>query len=164
MYPERLGGSESTDGAEQPPKMSLTRTGGTSVTGTSQAGAPGRLCTASPQPFPRQVPSAEPGRGMEPLSPGPVLFTACSASSPQGTETARPYETVAMNISPDLLTARALGLSGIHPLGNTTYNFRAVEIRTGWGCCPRLRWVRDARIALAASERACHRISMRRLH
>ena len=80
------------------PKMSLTRTGSTSVSGTPQAGVPAHPCTTSLKHFPCQVPSAEPGRGMEPLSPGRVLFTACSASSPQGTETARPYETVAMNI------------------------------------------------------------------
>lgn len=117
---------------------------------TSVWDSAGRSPGVSPRPFPG--PHVEPGRSTEPFSPGPVLFTARSASSPQGTETARPYETVAMNISPDLLTARALGLSGIHPLGNTTCNFRAAEIRAGWGCCPSLRRVRDAGIAVAASE------------
>lgn len=43
-----------------------------------------------------------------------------------------------MNISPDLLTARALGLPGIHALGSTTCDFRAAEIRAGWGCRPSL--------------------------
>lgn len=154
----RLGRSRSRDGPEHPQKCASP------IPGTSQAGASGCLCTASLQPFPCQVPFAEPGRGMEPLSPGPVLFTACSASSPQGTETAGPYETVAMNIQPDLLTARTLGPSGIHPLGNTTRNLRAVGILAGWGCCPSLHRVRDARIALPASERACHRAAMHRLH
>lgn len=150
----RLGRSRSSDGPEHVQKCASP------VPGTSQAAALGCLCTTSLQPFPRHVLFAEPGRGMEPLSPDPVLFTACSASSPQGTETARLYETVAMNIQPDLLTARALGPSGIHPLGNTMYNFRAVGILAGWGCCPSLHWVCDARIA---SERACHRIAMHRL-
>lgn len=84
-------------------------------------------------PMPRPGPHGQPGRRMEPFSPCPVLFTACSASWPQGTETARPYESVVMNISPDLLTARALGPSGIHPLTNTTCDFRAAEIPAGWG-------------------------------
>lgn len=79
-------------------KTSLTGMESTSVSGTPRAGAPKRFYTVSLQPFLHQVPSAEPGSGMEPLSPGYVLFTACSASSPQGTETVRPYETVAMNI------------------------------------------------------------------
>lgn len=59
-----------------------------------------------------------------------------------------------MSIQADLLTAQALGLSAIHPFGNTTSNFRAAEICSGWGLCPSLQQVQDAGIALAASEPA----------
>lgn len=56
-----------------------------------------RGALVSPGPSPGA--HTEPGRSTEPFSPSPVLFTACSACWPQGTETARPYESVAMNIS-----------------------------------------------------------------
>lgn len=88
------------------------------------------------QPFVPPNPLHSACRGGAGFAPLLVLLAARSASSPQGTETAGPCESAARSIRADLLTARALGLSGIHPPGNTRKNFRAAEPAWGWDAVP----------------------------